>query len=289
MIVCLNGKWMDEKKASISIHDHGFLYGDGIYETIRVYNGIPFHLDHHLKRLKNSANGISLSLPWTLKTLEKYVFKTIRLNHHQDAVVRVTISRGPGLYGFDPRSCVTPTLVIVSRPFHSYPLAFFLKGIKVAVVNLTRNDASAQPPSIKATSCLNGVLAKIESLRVKAQEGIFLSKEGFVTEGTVSNIFFVKKGRLCTPSNDGAVLGGVTRGVILSLAQKNKIPCVQGKFKLKDLIGADEIFVSNSTMEVMPVSQLVVMKDKKVFRFSVGKTTKKLMDSFAAVRPSQGK
>jgi branched-chain amino acid aminotransferase len=277
--VYLNGKFTKEKSARISITDHGFLYGDGVYETIRVRRGEAFLFKEHIVRLKRSAAALALRLPVTAARLTSVVKKLI--GRDRDAVVRITLTRGPGPYGFDPRPCRTPTLLITCASFKGYAPAGYKKGVRAAIVSVRRNSAAALPPSIKSTSCLNSVLAKIESIRMKCDEGLFLSEDGFVSEGTVSNIFYVKKGAVITPALDGHLLPGVTRRFVLELARRSGLKTIEKKVSPRELASADEIFLTNSLMDILPVGVLVEGK-RTVFRKGVGPVTKELMARWAA-------
>jgi len=279
MIVYLNGKYVHLSQAKISIQDHGFLYGDGVYETIRVYGGKCADLRDHLKRLNASAREISLKIPISFEKLKKVVEKTIRLNRHSEAVVRITCTRGPGPYGFDPRKCIRPTLVISSMLFKAYSSAYYKKGIRAAVVGIRRNSPLSLSPRVKSTSCLNGILAKIESLQSQSQEGLMLSMEGNVVEGTVTNIFLVQKGILMTPSLGRDLLAGVTRQKVIHSAKKAKIQVKEQKISLGTLKKAREIFVTNTILEILPVTQLVITgkRPQKVGSGRVGPVTEDLM------------
>jgi branched-chain amino acid aminotransferase len=259
MIVLLNGKFVTEKKAVVPVSDHGFLYGDGVYETLISFNGRPFRLDEHLRRLGHSARGISLAPPYSLKTIGTFIRRLLHKNGltQKNAAIRLTLTRGPGPHGFDPRPCKNPTLVITAKPFDGYPAPFYTKGIRVCLVSVRRNSASALPPSIKSTSCLNGILAKMESIRSGAQEGILLSEDGFVAEGTVSNVFTVKNKTVFTPRLDGGLLPGVTRQTVLRIAKTAGYKTLEKRLTPADLVAADEIFITNTLMGIVPVRELV--------------------------------
>jgi branched-chain amino acid aminotransferase len=284
MKVYLNGKFIAREKAVVSIDDHGFLYGDGIYETLRVYDGKVFKAKEHLARLAHSARGVSLKLPLSMSGFVQAMDKVVRVNKLKDGVIRLTVTRGPGPYGFDPRPCKKPTVVIVPLAFSPYPLAFHQKGITVGVVSVRRNNPRSLPPHVKSTSCMNGVLAKMESIKLGAQEGVMLTTEGFLAEGTVSNIFVVKRGVVMTPALDGTLLAGVTREHVLALAKKFGFHTSETHLELTDLLHADEAFLSNTTMEVMPIREVVVGGTQKI-RQSIGKgapgpLTRQLMAGF---------
>ena len=257
MFVMINGKLVSKKKAVVSVFDHGFLYGDGAYETLRVYDGRAFQVKAHLRRLANSLRGLRLQVPWSAATIERMIQKTIDANRIKETVVRLTISRGPGPYGFDPRPLKNPQIVISCFPFVPYPSWYHARGVTAALVSVRRNNPLSLPPSVKSTNCLNGILAKMEANDLGAQEALFLTVDGFLTEGTVCNVFLVKKGILKTPRLDGTFLPGVTRALVLSLARAGKIPIGETRLTARDLRSADEIFLTNTTMEVMPVARVI--------------------------------
>jgi branched-chain amino acid aminotransferase len=256
MLVYVNGKFVPKETASVSVFDHGFLYGDGIYETLRAYHGKLFLLSKHLGRLKHSADAISLKLPLPLDKIGEALCETLNVNKLTEAYVRIHLSRGPGEIGLDPALCSAPTMIIVTKPFKDYPAEFYENGVAVAVVTTRRNHPLAISPVIKSTNFLNNILAKIESLKTGAYEGIMLNWEGYVAEGTISNIFMVKQGVLFTPDLATGILEGVTRDLVLHLARKARIPMKEIKIKPHDLTNADECFLTNTTIEVMPVTRV---------------------------------
>jgi branched-chain amino acid aminotransferase len=254
MLVYLNGRFVPQERALISVFDHGFLYGDGIYETMRAYGGAIFLLRKHLARLKRSARAISLRLPASIDSIGDAVNESLSVNRLRDAYVRLHISRGPGEIGLDPALCAAPTIVIVAKPFHDYPSAYYERGVSVAIVKTRRNHPLALPPAIKGTNFLNNILAKIEAIKAGAYEGIMVNWEGYVAEGTISNIFMIKKGVLYTPNISTGILEGVTRDLVIRLARREKIPIRESRILPKQLRGADECFITNTTIEVMPVT-----------------------------------
>ncbi len=254
MLVYLNGNFVTKEQAVVSVFDHGFLYGDGIYETMRAYDGNFFLLKKHLDRLKRSARVVSLKLPLPLEQIRAALIGTLKINNLLDAYVRLHISRGPGEIGLDPALCPAPTMVITAKPFHTYPAKYYERGVGAAIVKTRRNHPLAVSPSIKSTNFLNNILAKIEAVKAHAFEGIMLNWEGFVSEGTVSNVFLVKKGVLLTPHKDTGILEGVTRDLVLRLAKRKKIIIRESRITPKTLLAADECFITNTTMEVMPVT-----------------------------------
>ena len=256
MLVYVNGKFVPKEKASVSVFDHGFLYGDGIYETLRAYGGKLFLLSKHLDRLKHSAEAISLKLPLPLDKIGEALYESLNVNKLTEAYVRIHLSRGPGEIGLDPALCHAPSMIIVTQPFKDYPGELYENGVAVAVVATRINHPLAVNPVIKSTNFLNNILAKIESLKSGAYEGIMLNWKGYVAEGTISNVFIVKKGVLRTPDLETGILEGVTRDLVLRLARQDRIVIKEAKLKPKDLTGADECFITNTTVEVLPVTSV---------------------------------
>jgi len=256
MLVYVNGKFLSRDDAKVSVFDHGFLYGDGVYETMRAYRGKIFFLSRHLARLKQSADAISLALPLSLDKIGEALNEALTVNKLNEAYVRIQISRGEGDIGLDPALCPAPTMVIMTRPFQDYPPELYANGVAVAVVQTRRNHPLALDPAIKGTNFLNNILAKIQSLKAGAYEGIMLNWKGYVAEGTISNIFTVKKGVLQTPDLETGILEGITRDLVLHLARREKIPTREVLMRPKDLAKADECFITNTTIEVLPVTTI---------------------------------
>ena len=256
MLVYLNGTFVPQEEAKVSVFDHGFLYGDGIYETMRSYQGEFFLLDKHLARLQHSADALSLKLPLSLGKIRAALIESLSINELSDAYVRLHISRGPGEIGLDPALCAEPTMVIAAKQFKEYPAELYEHGVAVAIVNTRRNHPLALNPAIKATNFLNNILAKIESIQANAYEGIMLNWEGLVAEGTISNIYYVKDDVLYTPHLATGILDGVTRGLVLELARKLRLSVKETAIQVQELMGADECFITNSTIEIMPVTSI---------------------------------
>ena len=271
-MIYLNGKLVPKSKAKVSVFDHGFLYGDGVYETLRAYNGIVFKIDEHIKRLFRSALMIGLKIPKTHDDIKRAIYKTIKANRHKEAYIRISISRGPGPIGLNPELCLKPTLVIISSRFKDYPEKYYKKGLKIAIVDVRKNFKNALNPKIKSLNFLNNILAKIEAKKRGAYEAIMLNYKGNVAEGTITNVFFVKNNILCTPALDVGILDGITRRIILDIAKELKIKTKEGLFTRGHLYNAQEVFISNTTMEVMPVTKV----DNIKISSRIGKITKRL-------------
>ncbi len=255
-MIYLNNRLVPGARARVSVFDHGFLYGDGVYETLRAYEGTVFMLDEHMERLFHSASLISLMIPKTPEEIKAAVYETLGANRLKEAVIRITVSRGEGPLGLDPDLCQEPTFVIFSGVFKGYPAGQYQNGVNIAFVNTRRNYISALDPQIKSLNFLNNILAKIEAKKINAYEAVMLNYRGYVAEGTISNIFFVNDNILCTPAMDVGILGGITRRIILDIAGESGIRTKEGKFRPEKIYDADEVFISNSTMEVMPVTQV---------------------------------
>jgi branched-chain amino acid aminotransferase len=274
MKVYLNGKLVPGKEAVISVFDHGFLYGDGIYETMRVYDGVTFMLDEHLRRLYRTASLIGLTIPLDTDSLKKSVYETLIANSLRDAYVRLTISRGYGPIGLDPNLCPEPTVVIIAQEMKEYPKSFYENGISLIISETKRNFKEAINPQIKSLNFLNNILAKIEAKRRMAYDAVMLNVYEKLTEGTISNIFFYKNGVLCTPSQECGILNGITRGLVITIAKRDDLKVEEGEFTKEDLYSAKEVFITNSTMEVMPISKV---DDQK---YTVGNITKLLHKAY---------
>ncbi|HJS66094.1 MAG TPA: aminotransferase class IV [Nitrospiraceae bacterium] len=260
MWIYLNDRFVKDEEAVISVFDHGFLYGDGVYETIRSYGSRIFMRDQHLARLRRSADSIGLTIPipdltWSDLLRESMARNNIG-NAQQDAYLRITISRGAGDIGLDPALCSTPTVVIMAKPLHPPTPEQYRTGVSLIVAKTRRNLPSALSPQIKATNFLNNILAKREAIAAGAFDSILLNWESHLTECTVSNLFFVQTGRLGTPALACGLLDGITRDIVLNLAREARIPIDEGHFGIEAIHQADECFLTNTSMEVMPVTMV---------------------------------
>lgn len=277
MKVWLNHKIVPLEKAKISVLDRSFLYGDGIYETLRVYKGKPFLVEKHLARLFQSAERILLKLPWSGRDLKEAIVKVVRANKLQEAVVRMTISRGVGPRGLDPRPCQNPTLVILTFPFVPYPASYFTRGIDLMISSIRRNHRMALNPTIKSNNFLNNILAWMDAHRRGGKDGIFLNVEGFVAEGTTSNIFLVKNNVVITPSLETGILPGVTRSLLLDWSKKLGFKTKERLVKPQELFSAQECFLTGTTIEVLPIRSI----NKRLIRKGrIGPVTKALYEHY---------
>lgn len=277
MLVYVNGHFLPRDEARVSVFDHGYLYGDGIYETLRSYQGRIFLLNKHLSRLKHSAEAISLELPLSLDKIADALRESLAVNKLSDAYLRIQISRGPGEIGLDPALCTAPTMVIVTKPFKDYPQELYANGVSLALVQTRRNHPLALDPAIKSTNFLNNILAKIESIRSNAYEGIMLNWKGYVAEGTISNIFMVRKGIVVTPSLETGILSGVTRDLVLHLGRTAEFETREQLIRPKDLLKADECFITNTTVEVLPATRI---DGQDIGNGQPGPITRKLLQAY---------
>jgi branched-chain amino acid aminotransferase len=282
MWIFLNDGFVRKEDAMVSVFDHGFLYGDGVYETLRAYGGRLFRLRQHLARLRRSASLIGLEIPIVEQDLIAVLQEAMKRNNLTDAYLRITVSRGEGAIGLDPRLCARPTVVVISLPLQPYPAELFNTGVSLAIMNVRRNLATALPPMIKSLNFLNNILAKQEASRAGAFDGLMLNAEGHITECTTSNIFFVKNRCVHTPSAACGILDGITREIVLSLAREQEFPTEEGRYLPDALLEADECFLTNTTMEIMPVRDI----DKRpIGNEKPGPVTGRLRELFRANLP----
>lgn len=256
LLVWLNGELLPQSQAKVSVYDHGFLYGDGIFETLRAYGGKVFRLEDHLERLYKSARAIYLEMPWQSEELAEAITRTMEANKIQEGYIRISISRGEGPLGLDPKVCPKPTVVVMAKEIAPYPVAYREKGVEIALVSVRRNTPEALSPQIKSMNFLNNILAKVEAGQKGAFEGIMLNQEGYLTEGTVSNLFLIQQGKILTPPASAGVLEGITRQVVIEAAGNLQLPFLEINLTRYDLYNAQEAFLTNSTLEVMPVTKV---------------------------------
>ncbi|MEK6673617.1 MAG: aminotransferase class IV [Nitrospirota bacterium] len=256
MYLYLNDRIVPKSEAVVSVYDHGFLYGDGVYETMRAYDGVVFMMDEHIERLRRSAEMIRLLLPKDNDGIKQAIYETMIANNRTNAYIRLTVSRGYGPIGLDPDLCKDATFVVVAEEMKDYPASMYKNGINIIIAGTRRNLREAINPQIKSLNFLNNILAKIEAKDAGAYEAIMLNFKGYIAEGTISNIFFVKDNIVCTPSVGCGILDGITRKIILDLAVREGFRVKEGRFKTGDLFSASECFITNTTLEVMPVRKV---------------------------------
>jgi branched-chain amino acid aminotransferase len=284
LLVYLDGKFVPEEEAKISIFDHGFLYGDGVFEGIRAYNGRVFRLREHMNRLYDSAKAIDLQIPITKEEFEKIILETLRINKLRDAYIRPIVTRGVGDLGLDPRKCKKPTIIVITKPWGKLYGDLYERGLKAVTVAVRRNPCDALPPNIKSLNYLNNILAKIEANAKGGDEAIFLDKLGFISEGSGDNVFIVKNGSILTPPTINN-LPGITREVVIEIIKKLGIPFAERNLSLYDLYTADEVFVTGTAAEIAPI---VEVDGRKIGDGKPGKVTKRLMEEFEKVTQTEG-
>lgn len=256
-VVYIDGKFYDKREdAKISVWDHGFLYGDGIFEGIRVYDGKVFKFDDHLKRLFDSAKTLQIKIPHSYDELKEITLETIRRTGEKDCYIRLVISRGMGDLGLDPNKCPKATVVIIVDKIALFPAELYDAGVKVIIASTRKNFMEAVNPMVKSCNYLNNIMARMEASHAGVSEAIMINVHGYVTEGTADNIFVVKDGVLLTPPSAAGILVGVTRNVIMDLALKMNIPLKETMLTSHELYIADEIFLSGTAAEMIPVIEV---------------------------------
>lgn len=277
MLIYLNGEYVSKEDAKISVFDHGLLYGDGVFEGIRSYDGVVFKLDEHLKRLYDSAKSIMLKIPVSIDEMKEIVLETLRKNNLHDAYIRLVVTRGEGDLGLDPDKCSEPTLFVIADKIVLYPEEYYENGLELATVPTRRNIPVAINPRIKSLNYLNNILAKIEGKQAGVIEAIMLNSQGYVVECTGDNIFIVKDEKLITPPLHVGVLEGITRNTVIDLAEGLGVSVKEEVFTQYDLYIADECFLTGTAAEVIPV----VKVDRRIIRDGKpGPITQKLIKEF---------
>jgi branched-chain amino acid aminotransferase len=251
--IWLNDKLVDEADARISVFDHGVLYGDGVFEGIRVYSGRVFELEAHIKRLYESAMVIRLDIPMSKDKLTKAVEKTVEANGVIDGYIRLVVTRGVGTLGLNPFICENAVVFIIADNIQLYPEELYEKGMKVISATTVRNHPLALPPQVKSLNYLNNILAKIEALDNNVPEAIMYNHEGYVAEATGDNVFIIKNGVIYTPPISAGSLGGITRGVVIELAEGENLEVVEKNLTRFDLYTCDEFFLTGTAAEVIGI------------------------------------
>ncbi len=285
MKIYIDGKYCGEKNAKISVFDHGLLYGDGIFEGIRAYNGRVFKLKEHIDRLFCSAKSILLNVPLPHAEIMRAVVETCRENGIRDGYIRLLVTRGAGTLGLNPNRCKDPSVIIIADKIQLYPPELYEKGMDIVTVATTRNLHSALNPAIKSLNYLNNVLAKIEANNAGCEEAVMLNAEGFVAECTGDNIFIVRAGQLLTPPLSAGALYGITRGVVMDLAREEGVTVQEPSLTRHDLFNADECFLTGTGAELIPIVKI----DGRVIGTGLpGPLTRKLVDKYRALTKSSG-
>lgn len=284
-LIYLDGELVPRDQARVSVFDHGLLYGDGVFEGIRVYDGRIFRLDEHIKRLERSARAILLDLPLSHEELIAATVETCRANSVEDGYIRLVVTRGVGDLGLDPRSCPKPTVFIIAGDIQLYPEELYERGLSLITCSTRRNSPASLDPGIKSLNYLNNILAKIECIHADASEGIMLTQAGLVSECTGDNIFVVRGGKLITPPVEAGILDGITRSAVIALAADENITVYETLFPITEVYGADECFLTGTAAELVPVVQV---DGRTVGDGKPGPVTKRLLKRFRDLTRSEG-
>ncbi|AEE92063.1 putative branched-chain-amino-acid aminotransferase [Tepidanaerobacter acetatoxydans Re1] len=283
--VYVNGQYFPKEEAKISVFDHGFLYGDGVFEGIRAYGGKVFRLNEHIDRLYNGARGIMIDIPLKKEEMAEVVLETLRRNELKDAYIRLVISRGAGDLGLDPRKCKTPTIICITDKIVLYPEELYNKGMEIITAATRRNRPEGVNPQMKSLNYLNNIMAKLEANLAGAPEAMLLNNEDYVAECTGDNIFIVKDGVLITPPPYVGILVGITRNAIMELAEKIGIKVEEKVFTRYEVFTADECFLSGTAAEAVPV---VKVDGRQIADGKPGPITNKILKEFKELIKTEG-
>ena len=256
MIAYVDGKWTPAEEARISVLDHGLLYGDGVFEGIRVYGGVPFLLDEHLDRLAASARAIVLELPAGREEIAALCREAAQRAELHDGYLRLVVTRGAGALGVSPHTCARASLIVIAAPLTLYPAERYRDGVRLVTSSLRRSASDALPPQIKSLNYLTSVLASIEARRQGADEAVLLNAQGLIAECTADNLFLVSGGRVLTPAVASGALAGITRALVSRLLNEQGIECVESPLTPADAWTADELFLTGTGAEIVPVCEI---------------------------------
>ncbi len=285
MKIWLDGNLVEEQEAKISVFDHGLLYGDGVFEGIRFYNGRVFRLEEHVRRLFESARAIVLEIPWTPEEVARFICETVAANGLRDGYIRLVVTRGSGGLGLNPYLCPRASMFIIAADIQLYPEEYYVDGLEIITSATRRPAPGALMPQVKSLNYLNNIMAKIEAVQADALEAIMLNEQGYVTECTGDNIFIVRDGELHTPLISDGALNGVTRAAILELAAQQGVKTVERSMTRYDMFIADECFLTGTAAEVIPV---VALDRRKIGSGKPGPVTRRLMDAYRGLVRSTG-
>ncbi|GIP60779.1 branched-chain-amino-acid transaminase [Paenibacillus sp. FSL W8-0186] len=283
--IYLDGQFVTKDNAKISVYDHGFLYGDGIFEGIRIYNGNIFKCKEHLDRLYDSAKSIMLNIPLTYQEMEDALVETLRRNELRDGYIRLVVSRGAGNLGLDPNRCPKASVIIIAEQLAIYSEEAYKTGLKTVSVSTKRNIPDALNPKIKSLNYLNNILVKIQSNLSGAGEAIMLNSQGYVTEGSGDNIFIVKNGVITTPPCYLGALEGITRQAIIDICHEKGYKLKEEPFTLHDVYVADEVFLTGTAAEVIAVREV---DGRIIGEGHAGPITLKLLEEFRSIVDKDG-
>ncbi|MBD1381165.1 branched-chain-amino-acid transaminase [Metabacillus arenae] len=275
--IFLNDDFVKKEDAKVSVYDHGFLYGDGVFEGIRVYSGNIFRMKEHMDRLFQSAKSILLSIPYTHEELTDLVVKTVEKNGLKDAYIRLVVSRGVGDLGLDPYKCKRPNIVIIVEPLAIFPKHLYDTGVDIVTVPTRRNRPDVLSPKVKSLNYLNNVLVKIEAHLANVSEALMLNDQGYVAEGSADNVFIYKNGKLLTPPGYLGALEGITRNAILEIANELGYDVREEPFTRHDVYTADEVFLTGTAAEVIAV---VKVDGREIGDGKPGEHTNRLLEKF---------
>ena len=282
--VYVNGKFVPESDAKISVYDHGFLYGDGVFEGIRAYNGRIFRLEEHVDRLYESAKAIALDIPMSKAEMSELLLEACRVNNLRNAYLRPIVARGVGDLGLDPRKCKTPTVIVMAREFGALYGDKYEKGLKLCTVSPRRNSPNSLSPNIKSLNYLNNIMARLEVNAQGCDEGIMLDMQGFVSEATADNIFLIKKGVVITPPTYNS-LKGITRQAVIDIAKDLGYDVQEVPITMFDVYNADEVFITGTAAEIAPC---VIVDNRTIGEGKPGAVTKHLIEGFRKMTHSTG-
>lgn len=285
MKVYLDGQLVDKADAKISVFDHGLLYGDGIFEGIRIYDHNIFRLEEHLERFEYSAKALMIELPWSRQEIRDAVCETCRANGLKDGYIRLIVTRGEGDLGLSPWNCPKPSLIVIADTIALYPPEHYEKGLKIVTVPTRRMNPAALSPAIKSLNYLNNIMAKMEARQFGALEAIMLNDQGLVAECTGDNVFVVHKGRIMTPSAQQGALKGITRGTIFDIATELELPIEEHELTRYDIWNADECFLTGTGAEVIPV---VALDGRQISDGLPGPIFRKVLETFRRRVRSEG-
>ena len=288
LMIYIDGKYYPKSEAKISVYDHGLLYGDGVFEGIRAYNGVVFKLKEHINRLFKSAHPIFLKIPLTKEQRSEAVLETLKKNNLKDAYIRLVVTRGIGDLGLDPRKCPKATTIIITEPLLQLHSAEKVEnGINTVITWVKRNPVDTQTHEMKSLNYLNSILGKIEANNIGADEAICLDKTGYVCEGVGENIFIVRDSKLLTPPLSSGALDGITRTLIIRLAKKLGIEVIERNITPNELFTADEVFFTGTAAEVAPIREV---NKRTIGNGKPGPVTKQIMQEFesATKDPNEG-
>ena len=278
MQIYIDGEYYSRDEAKVSVYDHGLLYGDGIFEGIRIYSGSIFKLKEHIRRLYLSARALRLDIPMSEENMVRTVEEAVALNNKEEGYIRIVVTRGKGSLGIDPSSCPAATVIIIVEDIQIYPEELYRKGIKIITSGTRRLTGDIFDPRIKSLNYLNNIMAKMEAREAGCPEAVMLNKEGYVTECTADNIFIIREGMLLTPAPWLGLLEGITRSTILELAEQRGIKNRETTLTRYDLYTADECFLTGSGAEIIPVVSI----DGRIIGAGVpGEQSEKLRAAFA--------